>query len=712
MSYLFGEPDSILVVSDTSIDGLVSTLRERTSGTVETVSGADALAETLQARDDIGCVVLASSVADGVETDDAAGVDRVVDAVRNADYGDRLPVVVFANDKHATAVARYEGCRYVPLDTGVEALAAVVADAQESYADRRREAAESSILRTLLYETNFPIFAKDEQARHVYMTDLESHRDPVEDIGKRDYEIASDEATGREAYEDDLSVIETGEPIYDKVEAYDMGGGYSHWVETTKVPWEVDGEIRGVVGFSREINKRKEYERRLREQNERIDEFVSYLSHDLRTPLQVIYSSIDRARMGEEAGLDRIREAAERIEDIVDDLARLSKDKQPLDLSTKTLQTLTSGSLTTQLVPLIDEVWAIVAPDEATLHVDLPETTVVGAPVEILRPVVENLLKNAVDHGSTSSQSGTDDAADHGSTSSQSGTDDAVGHGGDGVTVRIGATDTNGIYVADDGPGIPESEREDVFRAGYTTSEDGTGTGLDIVARTAEQQDWTLNVTASATGGARLEIEGLTVVTHTPAAVEPVEPIALDQQTDVGDVPVPGSASYDVAADEWTVVGSGQNIWDDIHEFHYVHGSAQPPVRLEGRILDLERISEYTKAGFAIRAGVAETEPFGYVGLSVEHGPEVTWRESGDGFTDSEQFEGLAGDIDWYRIEYVDGTVTCYLSPTGEEWYPIDQRSLSLGEPVSLGLVVCSLSSEESAEAVFADVQASRLDVD
>lgn len=52
----------------------------------------------------------------------------------------------------------------------------------------------------------------------------------------------------------------------------------------------------------------------------------------------------------------------------------------------------------------------------------------------------------------------------------------AVEHGGDDVAVHVG-----GFYVTDIGPGIPESECEAVFEAGYSTSEEGTGYGLRIV---------------------------------------------------------------------------------------------------------------------------------------------------------------------------------------------------------------------------------------
>lgn len=42
------------------------------------------------------------------------------------------------------------------------------------------------------------------------------------------------------------------------------------------------------------------------------------------------------------------------------------------------------------------------------------------------------------------------------------------------------------IYVEDDGPGIPDDRRDDVFESGYSTSETGTGLGLAIVQRIAE----------------------------------------------------------------------------------------------------------------------------------------------------------------------------------------------------------------------------------
>jgi signal transduction histidine kinase len=86
-----------------------------------------------------------------------------------------------------------------------------------------------------------------------------------------------------------------------------------------------------------------------------------------------------------------------------------------------------------------------------------------------------------------------------------------VEHGSAGdatVTVTVGDL-PDGFYVADDGPGIPATERGSVFEAGYSTDSGGTGFGLSIVATIAEAHGWTVEVTESEAGGARFEVTGV-----------------------------------------------------------------------------------------------------------------------------------------------------------------------------------------------------------
>jgi PAS/PAC sensor hybrid histidine kinase (EC 2.7.13.3) len=122
--------------------------------------------------------------------------------------------------------------------------------------------------------------------------------------------------------------------------------------------------------------------------------------------------------------------------------------------------------------------WRSVETKRATLDVDIDGSLTVRADRSRLRELLENLYRNAVTHG------------------------------GDAVTVRVGALD-DGFYVADTGPGIPADDRAEVFQAGYSTADDGTGFGLRIVEQVVDAHGWEIDVTESAQGGARFEITGV-----------------------------------------------------------------------------------------------------------------------------------------------------------------------------------------------------------
>jgi len=63
------------------------------------------------------------------------------------------------------------------------------------------------------------------------------------------------------------------------------------------------------------------------------------------------------------------------------------------------------------------------------------------------------------------------------------------------------------IVVADDGPGIPEGEREKLFLPYYSTKGRGSGLGLAIVRRIVAEHGGSVDVTDNAPRGTRFTIE-------------------------------------------------------------------------------------------------------------------------------------------------------------------------------------------------------------
>jgi signal transduction histidine kinase len=212
----------------------------------------------------------------------------------------------------------------------------------------------------------------------------------------------------------------------------------------------------------------REREDELTEQNDRLEEFASIVSHDLRNPLNVAQGRVELAR--EECDSDHLTaavQAHERMETLIEDLLMLARD----------------GETTTKLedvvlADIIARCWQNVETADATLHIDTTHT--IRADHTRLQQLFENLIRNAVEHG------GTD------------------------VTIRTGDLG-DGFYIEDDGPGIPEETRDRIFEAGYTTTDEGTGYGLQIVEEIAVSHGWEITVIDADNGGARFEITGVTL---------------------------------------------------------------------------------------------------------------------------------------------------------------------------------------------------------
>jgi PAS domain S-box-containing protein len=209
----------------------------------------------------------------------------------------------------------------------------------------------------------------------------------------------------------------------------------------------------------------RERERELARQNDRLEEFASVVSHDLRNPLNVAIGQLELVRAERESEhLDAVAQAHDRMGKLIDDTLTLARHGETVaDVESASLRELAEGC------------WQTVGTADATLAVETDTT--IRADRSRVRQLVENLFRNAIDHG------------------------------GPTVQVTVGdLDDSTGFYVADDGPGIPPAERDRVFESGYSTRDDGTGFGLAIVEEIAEAHGWTVRATDAADGGARFEV--------------------------------------------------------------------------------------------------------------------------------------------------------------------------------------------------------------
>lgn len=211
--------------------------------------------------------------------------------------------------------------------------------------------------------------------------------------------------------------------------------------------------------------------KRIKKQRDQLEEFAAIVSHDLRNPINVAQGYLDLAEeTGDPENFQRCRNALNRMNEMIDELLVLAREGQEI-----------SETETIDLAALVEECWSFVSTNDATVSVTT-EATFRGD-MSLLQQLFENLFRNAIEHG------------------------------GENVAVRVGRLSTeDGIYIEDDGSGIPEDVRNQVFDDGYSTGESGTGFGLTIVKQIVEAHGWGIRVTDSAEGGARFEITDVTLI--------------------------------------------------------------------------------------------------------------------------------------------------------------------------------------------------------
>jgi PAS domain S-box-containing protein len=220
-----------------------------------------------------------------------------------------------------------------------------------------------------------------------------------------------------------------------------------------------------------QLDRLRTREEELQRERDRLDEFAGFVSHDLRSPLSVATGRLEL--LAEDCAsphLPSIERALRRMDQLIEDVLELARQGATV-----------GATVPVDLGELLTQCWRNV--DTATAELAVKGAGTVSADRSRLASAVENLLRNAVEHG------------------------------GESVVVTVGMLkNETGFYLADDGTGIPDGERDQIFESGYSTTNGGTGLGLAIVRQIVEAHGWEIRVRESADGGTRFEISGVEIV--------------------------------------------------------------------------------------------------------------------------------------------------------------------------------------------------------
>lgn len=275
--------------------------------------------------------------------------------------------------------------------------------------------------------------------------------------------------------EERLKTVLQGETLYLPAQLGD-GGLY---LERSLCPIRLNGAITGGIVIVRDVTERHDAQRE-RQLREVYRDFVAMVSHQFRTPLAIIDSSVQRmVRRGSRMDEPELLERAETIRSVTASLALLMD-------SMLTAERIDAGELelATRPIDLADLVRNIchrlgeLAPDCA-IEADLAALdTPVICDALLIDQAITNLLGNAIKYSATSR------------------------------TVWINAQrDAAGVSLAfiDNGVGVPTAERERIFerffRASTAAGIAGNGIGLYTARKIARLHQGDITLSAGVVGG-------------------------------------------------------------------------------------------------------------------------------------------------------------------------------------------------------------------
>ncbi|WP_435195865.1 ATP-binding protein [Natronomonas sp. EA1] len=235
------------------------------------------------------------------------------------------------------------------------------------------------------------------------------------------------------------------------------------WFRMRVLPLESGGERFALV-LHIDISAQKELGRDARAHSEALETVAAAVSYEIRDPIATALSHLALLReTAPEEHVVAIEAALARVQTIVTDTLRLARPPQIERL------------VATDVGAVARAAWANVETEGARLRT--PEATVYADP-GLLQRMLETLFENSVVHG------------------------------GPEVAITVAVTPES-LRVCDDGPGIPEVDRDRVFEPGFSTVGERAGFGLAIAKRIAAAHGWEIGIDSSETTGTCVVVTGV-----------------------------------------------------------------------------------------------------------------------------------------------------------------------------------------------------------
>ncbi|MBV8880197.1 MAG: PKD domain-containing protein, partial [Planctomycetaceae bacterium] len=171
--------------------------------------------------------------------------------------------------------------------------------------------------------------------------------------------------------------------------------------------------------------------------------------------------------------------------------------------------------------------------------------------------------------------------------------------------------------------------------------------------------------------------------------------------SDIGAVGYPGTVVY--AAGQYSVSGSGSDIWDSADAFRFTYRSLTGDGEMAARVVSLDNTDAWAKAGVMIRETLAADSTFAMSIVTPSNGTSFQYRPV-TGQSCALAFGPSHGAPYWVRITRAGDTITGCASSDGSVWTTISSQTIAMGATVYIGLCVTAHNNNALAGALFDSV--------
>ena len=182
-------------------------------------------------------------------------------------------------------------------------------------------------------------------------------------------------------------------------------------------------------------------------------------------------------------------------------------------------------------------------------------------------------------------------------------------------------------------------------------------------------------------------------------------PLGLFQDhADVGSVRHAGSARFDPAAQQYTITGSGANMWAERDAFHVAWRKMKGDFILTARGgLAGAGANPHRKTGWIVRSGLGEGASYADAAVHGDGLAALQFRRA-EGATTEEVRSPVTG-ADVIQLERRGGVYSMSVARFGEPFQTVQAPEFALGDEVYVGLFVCAHDEDAVETAVFRDVR-------